>query len=63
MPWIYSKESQDIYNDMVKIAFYQVVCHKMLKNNNDKLCAVLNQIPLVHLLYLYLQNLSIIFYK
>ena len=47
MPWIYSKESQDIYNDMVKIAFYQVVCHKILKNSNDKLCAVLNQIPAI----------------
>jgi len=47
MPWIYSKESQMIYNDMVKIAFYQMVCHIILENKNEKLCSVVKQIPAV----------------
>lgn len=47
MPWIYSKESQNIYNDMVKIAFYQMMCHKMLENKNDKLCSIIAQVPAI----------------
>lgn len=47
MPWIYSKESQEIYNDMVKIVFYQIVCHKMLENENEKLHSIVNRIPAI----------------
>lgn len=32
MSWIYSKESQAIYNDIVKIAFYQMVCLQRRKS-------------------------------
>lgn len=46
LPWVISKEGQTVHEDIVKICFYQVVCHKLLDSNDERLYHILLQVPI-----------------
>lgn len=46
MPWFMSKNGQTVHEDIVKICFYQLVCHKLLESSMERLYRILSQVPL-----------------
>lgn len=46
LPWFISKEGQMVHEDIVKICFYQLVCHKLLGSDIERLYHILFQVPI-----------------
>lgn len=46
VPWFMSKNGQTVNEDIVKICFYQLVCHKLLGSSQERLYQVLSKVPL-----------------